>query len=46
MRHGFAQGEICRLAILGKHLLRQRGIATITTELIGAIAAEMLVLDR
>jgi len=40
MRHGFTAGGIRRLAFLGNHLPRQCGIATFTTELSGAIAAE------
>jgi glycosyltransferase involved in cell wall biosynthesis len=45
MRHGFAAGGICRLAILGNHLPRQCGIATFTTDLSDSIAAQFSNLD-
>jgi len=41
MNHAFATGATCRIAILGNHLPRQCGIATFTTDLSGAIAAEV-----
>jgi glycosyltransferase involved in cell wall biosynthesis len=40
MYHGTVAGTIRRIAILGNHLPRQCGIATFTTDLSGAIAAE------
>ena len=40
MNHGTIAGTIRRIAILGNHLPRQCGIATFTTDLSGAIAAE------
>ncbi len=40
MSHGTIAGKIRRIAILGNHLPRQCGIATFTTDLSGAIAAE------
>ncbi|MGE5307272.1 MAG: glycosyltransferase family 4 protein [Alphaproteobacteria bacterium] len=41
MNHGTIAGTIRRIAILGNHLPRQCGIATFTTDLSGAIAAEL-----
>jgi glycosyltransferase involved in cell wall biosynthesis len=41
MKHGTIAGTIRRIAILGNHLPRQCGIATFTTDLSGAIAAEV-----
>ena len=41
MNHGTFAGTIRRIAILGNHLPRQCGIATFTTDLSGAIAAEV-----
>jgi hypothetical protein len=41
MNHGTTAGTIRRIAILGNHLPRQCGIATFTTDLSGAIAAEV-----
>ena len=41
MNHGTIAGTIRRIAILGNHLPRQCGIATFTTDLSGAIAAEV-----
>ena len=40
MNHGTLAGTNRRIAILGNHLPRQCGIATFTTDLSGAIAAE------
>jgi glycosyltransferase involved in cell wall biosynthesis len=40
MYHGTVAGTVRRIAILGNHLPRQCGIATFTTDLSGAIAAE------
>ena len=40
MKHATIAGTIRRIAILGNHLPRQCGIATFTTDLSGAIAAE------
>jgi glycosyltransferase involved in cell wall biosynthesis len=40
MNHGTRAGTVRRIAILGNHLPRQCGIATFTTDLSGAIAAE------
>jgi glycosyltransferase involved in cell wall biosynthesis len=40
MNHGTSAGTIRRIAMLGNHLPRQCGIATFTTDLSGAIAAE------
>ena len=40
MNYGTVAGTIRRIAILGNHLPRQCGIATFTTDLSGAIAAE------
>jgi glycosyltransferase involved in cell wall biosynthesis len=40
MNHGTIAGTIRRIAILGNHLPRQCGIATFTTDLSGAVAAE------
>ena len=40
MNHGTIAGTIRRIAMLGNHLPRQCGIATFTTDLSGAIAAE------
>ena len=40
MKHGTRAGTIRRIAILGNHLPRLCGIATFTTDLSGAIAAE------
>ena len=41
MNHGTIAGTIRRIAILGNHLPRQCGIATFTTDLSGAIAADL-----
>jgi glycosyltransferase involved in cell wall biosynthesis len=41
MNHGTNAGTIRRIAILGNHLPRQCGIATFTTDLSGAVAAEV-----
>lgn len=41
MNHAFATGAIRKIAILGNHLPRQCGIATFTTDLSGAIAAQV-----
>jgi hypothetical protein len=41
MNHGTIAGTIRRIAILGNHLPRQCGIATFTTDLSGAVAAEV-----
>ena len=41
MNQGSIAGTIRRIAILGNHLPRQCGIATFTTDLSGAIAAEV-----
>ena len=41
MNHGTIAATIRRIAILGNHLPRQCGIATFTTDLSGAIAAEV-----
>jgi len=41
MNHGTIAGTIRRIAILGNHLPRQCGIATFTSDLGGAIAAEV-----
>jgi len=41
MNHGFAVAGVRRIAMLGNHLPRQCGIATFTTDLSGAIAAEV-----
>ena len=41
MNHGTIAGTSRRIAILGNHLPRQCGIATFTTDLSGAIAAEL-----
>ena len=40
MNHGTIAATIRRIAILGNHLPRQCGIATFSTDLSGAIAAE------
>ena len=40
MKHGTTAGTVRRIAILGNHLPRQCGIATFTTDLSDAIAAE------
>jgi glycosyltransferase involved in cell wall biosynthesis len=40
MNHGTTAGTIRQIAFLGNHLPRQCGIATFTTDLSGAIAAE------
>ena len=40
MKYGFSVGSFSRIAFLGNHLPRQCGIATFTTDLSGAIAAE------
>jgi glycosyltransferase involved in cell wall biosynthesis len=40
MKYGFTVGSFGRIAMLGNHLPRQCGIATFTTDLSGAIAAE------
>ena len=42
MNHGTIAGRVGRIAILGNHLPRQCGIATFTTDLSGAVAAELL----
>jgi len=41
MNHAFTTGAMRRIAMLGNHLPRQCGIATFTTDLSGAIAAEV-----
>ena len=41
MNHGTIAGRVGRIAILGNHLPRQCGIATFTTDLSGAVAAEL-----
>ncbi|MDP2604007.1 MAG: glycosyl transferase family 1, partial [Deltaproteobacteria bacterium] len=41
MNHGTIAGPIRRIAILGNHLPRQCGIATFTTDLSDAIAADL-----
>jgi glycosyltransferase involved in cell wall biosynthesis len=41
MKYGFTVGSFGRIAMLGNHLPRQCGIATFTTDLSGAIAAEV-----
>ena len=41
MNHGTITGTVRRIAILGNHLPRQCGIATFTTDLSGAVAAEV-----
>ena len=41
MNHGTIAGTVRRIAILGNHLPRQCGIATFTTDLSGAVAAEV-----
>ena len=41
MNHGAIAGTHRRIAMLGNHLPRQCGIATFTTDLSGAIAAEV-----
>jgi glycosyltransferase involved in cell wall biosynthesis len=40
MKYGFTVGSFGRIAMLGNHLPRQCGIATFTTDLSGALAAE------
>jgi hypothetical protein len=45
MNHGTIAGTIRRIAVLGNHLPRQCGIATFTTDLSGAVAAEVLNAD-
>lgn len=45
MNHAFATGAMRKIAMLGNHLPRQCGIATFTTDLSGAIAAEVSNVD-